>query len=171
LGRPSYEQLAALVVEQAATIQRLEVRVVELEAEVVDLKRRLAQNSRNSSRPPSSDGLSKPPVKKSLRRPSGRRPGGQPGHEGGNLAAVADPDEVVTHSPVCCTGCGGDLAGSLVESSERRQLFDLPEIALRVVEHVVERRRCGCGHLTAGSFPACRRRPSTGPGSGRLRCI
>lgn len=126
----------------------------ELEGEVVELKRQLSANSRNSSRPPSSDGLSKPPVKKSLRRPSGRKPGGQPGHGGGNLAAVADPDEVVRHVPACCAGCGASLDGAPVEGSERRQLFDLPEIRLRVVEHVAERRRCGCGQLTAASFPA-----------------
>ena len=154
LGRPSYEQLAGLVVEQAATIRRLEGRIVELEGEVADLKRRLAANSRNSSRPPSSDGLAKPPVKKSLRRPSGRKPGGQPGHGGGHLAAVADPDEVVTHSPACCGGCGDDLSGAAVDGIERRQVFDLPVIGLRVVEHVAERRRCDCGHRTAASFPA-----------------
>ena len=164
-GRPSYEQLAALVVEQAATIERLERRVVELEGEVADLKRRLAANSRNSSRPPSSDGLSKPPVKKSLRRASGRKPGGQPGHEGGHLAAVADPDEVVTHSPVCCDGCGGALGGAPVQATERRQVFDLPEIGLRVIEHVVERRRCGCGCVTAAAFPAGASAPTQyGPG-------
>jgi hypothetical protein len=65
-----------------------------LRAEVLDLKRRLARNSRNSSRPPSSDGLSKPPPK-SLRRPSGRKPGGQEGHQGGHLAKVVVPDEIV----------------------------------------------------------------------------
>lgn len=135
-------------------IERLEVRVLELEGEVAELRRRLDQNSRNSSRPPSSEGLSKPPVKKSLRRPSGRKPGGQPGHGGGTLTAVADPDEVVWHSPECCAGCGADLDVAPVEGSERRQVFDLPEIRLRVVEHVVERRRCGCGQLTAASFPA-----------------
>lgn len=142
------------MVEQAETIRRLEVRVSELEGEVAELKRQLAQNSRNSSRPPSSDGLSKPPVKKSLRRPSGRKPGGQPGHGGGTLAAVADPDEVVWHSPVCCAGCGASLDGAPVEGCERRQVFDLPEIRLRVVEHAAERCRCGCGQLTAASFPA-----------------
>lgn len=154
LGRPpSFEQLAVLVVEQAATIERLEQRVVELEGEVVDLKRRLAQNSRNSSRPPSSDGLAKPPVKRSLRRPSGRRPGGQAGHGGGYLAQVADPDAVVRHSPELCDGCGADLATAPVEGSERRQVFDLPEVRLRVVEHVAERRRCACGHRTRAGFP------------------
>jgi transposase len=153
LARPSYEQLAALVVKQAATIERLGAEVSELRVEVAGLKRRLAANSRNSSRPPSSDGLSKPPTPKSLRRPSGRKPGGQPGHGGGHLSLVAEPDEVLTHSPASCAACGGDLAGAPVEGCERRQVFDLPEIRLRVVEHVVERRRCGCGRQTAGTFP------------------
>jgi len=157
--------LAALVAAQAATIERLEARVVELEGEVAELKRRLAQNSRNSSRPPSSDGLAKPPVKKSLRRASGRKPGGQPGHDGGHLAAVADPDEIVTHAPDCCGGCGGGLTGAPVEGTERRQVFDLPEIRLRVVEHVAECRRCDCGHQTTAAFPAGVSAPTQyGPG-------
>jgi len=153
LGRPSYDQLAALVVEQAAAIERLEDRIAVQDAEIVELKRRLAENSRNSSRPPSSDGLAKPPVKKSLRRPSGRKPGGQPGHGGGHLAQVAEPDEVLTHAPASCAGCGGELTAAPVAGQERRQVFDLPAIRLRVVEHVAERRRCGCGHLTTAAFP------------------
>lgn len=153
-SRPSYEQLAALVVEQAGTIRRLETEVTELRAEVAELKRRLAQNSRNSSRPPSSDGLAKPPAPRSLRRRSGRKPGGQPGHEGGHLAVVVDPDEIVRHAPACCDACGSDLAGAPIEATERRQVFDLPDIRLRVVEHRVERRRCECGELSSGAFPA-----------------
>lgn len=143
----SRSELEAVVVAQAGMIE-------ELRAEIAELKRRLAQNSRNSSRPPSSDGLAKPPVKKSLRRPSGRKPGGQPGHGGGYLARVAAPDEIVTHSPERCDGCGADLASASVEGCERRQVFDLPEVRLQVVEHVAERRRCACGHRTAASFPA-----------------
>jgi transposase len=154
LGGPSYEQLAVLVVEQAGVIEELRAEVAGLKAKVNDLERRLAANSRNSSRPPSSDGLSKPPVKKSLRRPSGRKPGGQNGHPGRHLEQVAAPDGVLRHAPGCCAGCGGDLSDAPVEGIERRQVFDLPEIALRVTEHVVERRRCGCGQLTSAEFPA-----------------
>ena len=115
-------------------------------------------NSRNSSRPPSSDGYAKPNAdakKRGLRRSSGRKRGGQEGHEGARLEAVAAPDERVEHRPERCDGCGGDLAdGELVEGGERRQLFDLPEGALlRVVEHVAQRRRCDCGHVTVGGFP------------------
>jgi len=145
LDRPSYEQLAALVVEQAAAIQRLE-------AEVVELKRRLAQNSRNSSRPPSSDGLAKP-APKSLRRPSGRKPGGQPGHDGGHLAQVAMPDEVVDHAPEACGGCHGDLRDGVDVRHRARQVFDLPEIGLSAVEHRAWTRRCACGHETTATFP------------------
>jgi transposase len=154
LDRPSYEQLAVLVVEQAAVIEGLRAEVVGLKAQVADLERRLAQNSRNSSRPPSSDGLAKPPATKSLRRPSGRKPGGQPGHNGGHLAQVVVPDEVVDHRPVVCAGCQRDLRDGEDLDHVARQVFDLPEIRLRVCEHRAHRRRCVCGHETTGVFPA-----------------
>jgi transposase len=56
-GRPSYDELAALVVEQARVIAELRARVAALEVENAELKRRLGMNSTNSSRPPSSDSL------------------------------------------------------------------------------------------------------------------
>jgi transposase len=154
LDRPSYEQLAVLVVEQAAVIEELRAEVVGLKAHVKDLERRLAQNSRNSSRPPSSDGLAKPPAPKSLRRPSGRKPGGQPGHEGHHLERVENPDEIVRHVPSQCEGCGGGLADSQVVGEEARQVFDLPPVRLAVCEHRAQRRRCACGLVTSAAFPA-----------------
>jgi transposase len=129
------------------------VRSAELRTELVDLKRRLAQNSSNSSRPPSSDGLSKP-APKSLRRPSGRKPGGQEGHPGGHLAQVGVPQEVVDHVPLVCTGCQGDLDDGHDVGHLARQVFDLPEIRMRVCEHRALRRRCVCGHETTAAFPA-----------------
>ena len=103
--------------------------------------------------PPSAEGLSKPP-NRAERRAAGRRPGKQPGAEGKHLAQVADPDEVVTHFPGTCTGCGAGLADAEVIDSERRQVFDVPDICVRVVEHVSERRRCRCGCETKAAFPA-----------------
>jgi transposase len=149
--RPSYEELEALVVSQAALI-------AEFRAEVTELRARLDANSRNSSRPPSSDGYDKPNAdakKRSLRRSSGRKPGGQDGHQGARLEQVQAPDEQVEHPPERCDGCGGDLADAqLVGGGEARQVFDLPEGALlRVVEHVAQQRRCDCGCVSAGSFP------------------
>jgi len=151
-GGLSFEQLAGLVVEQAALIEELRERVVELDAEVAELRRRLAQNSRNSSRPPSSDGLSKP-APKSLRRPSGRKRGGQEGHQGGHLEAVAVADEIVDHIPLVCEGCHGDLCAGEEVGHLARQVFDLPEIRLRSSEHRAHTRRCRCGYETTAGFP------------------
>jgi transposase len=143
----SYEQLAALVVEQAAQIERLTARVAELE-------RRLGLNSRNSSKPPSSDGLAKP-MPRSLRERSGRRPGGQPGAEGTTLRQVADPDEVVEHRPGSCRGCRAGLGGATVASVVVRQVFDVPAIRVRVIEHRLLACRCGgCGTVTDATVPA-----------------
>jgi transposase len=146
-GRPSYGDLELLVASQA-------VLIAELRAEVAELKVRLAANSRNSSRPPSSDGLAKPPAPKSLRRPSGRKPGGQPGHEGRHLRQVERPDEVLRYVPSRCGGCGGNLADSEPVGEETRQVFDLPPVRLAVCEHRAQRRRCVCGHVTSAAFPA-----------------
>ena len=158
-ARASYADLEALVASQAALIAELQPRIVEQDARIAELEAQLRASSRNSSRPPSSDGLSKSaadPKKRSLRRSSGRKQGGQAGHEGARLEAVATPDELVAHPPERCDGCDGDLADAeRLVGGESRQVFDLPEGALlRVVEHVAERRRCGCGRVSSGEFPA-----------------
>lgn len=140
----------------AAVIARLEARIDEQDAQIAELKARIGQNSRNSSKPPSSDGYGKPaPKKRSLRRPSGRKQGGQDGHEGARLEPVAVPDERVEHQPERCDGCGGSLAGAeRLQGGESRQVFELPEgKLLRAIEHVAQRRRCGCGRTTAAGFP------------------
>jgi len=123
-----------------------------LRAEVSELKRQLGQNSRNSSKPPSSDGLAKP-VRKSLRGKTGRKPGGQGGHPGSTLAQVAVPDEVVRHEPSRCRGCGAGLAGASRSGVERRQVFDLPAIQVRVTEHQLVERQCPCGVVTRADAP------------------
>jgi transposase len=128
-------------------------RIAQLQAEVAELRGQLGQNSRNSSKPPSSDSPFVKPAPKSLRRKSGRKPGGQKGHPGSTLAQVADPDETVRHEPGPCGGCGADLADAPQVSVERRQVFDLPPMRVRVTEHQLITRRCACGAATCGSAP------------------
>ena len=152
-GRPSYDELAALVIEQARVIAELRVRVAALEAENAELKRRLGMNSTNSSKPPSSDSPFVKPTPRSLRGRSGRKPGGQPGHPGSTLALVADPDERKRHEPGPCTGCGADLTSAPEVGMERRQVFDLPPMTVQVTEHQLIARRCACGATTCGSAP------------------
>ncbi len=132
-------------------------RIVELEALVVELRARLDQNSRNSSKPPSSDGYAKPEAKRdrSLRRRSGRKPGGQTGHEGHRLERREDPDRAVLHRVEVCDCCGRDLTGVAIVESQSRQVFDLPELpGLECVAHWIQKRRCECGNLASSSFPA-----------------
>jgi transposase len=152
-GRPSYDELAALVVRQTAVIEQLQADVVALRAENAELRRRLGMNSTNSSRPPSSDSPFVKPAPKSLRGKSKRKPGGQAGHPGSTLALVADPDERVRHEPGPCTGCGAGLVGAAEVGVERRQVFDLPPISVRVIEHQLVARRCRCGATTCGTAP------------------
>src|SRR4051812_29900895 len=154
VSAPSYEQLAALVAAQERTIAQLQARIAEQDARIAELERQLAASSRNSSQPPSSDGLDKP-APKSLRGRSGRKPGGQPGRQGRTLRQVAVPDEVVVHEPGACAGCGAWLdAENPPTRVIRRQVFDIPQITVRVVEHRLISRRCACGTLTCAAGPA-----------------
>ena len=150
-------ELAELQAALALVTGELEQARAELAAareRIAGLEARLAQSPRNSSKPPSSEGLDKPPPRKrSLRKKTGRRPGGQEGHEGKTLAQVARPGREVRHEPACCSRCGAGLAGRPVTSMERRQVFDLPLMRIEVTEHQLIERECGCGHRTKGSAP------------------
>jgi transposase len=143
--------LRALVAQQAALIEQLLRRVQELEA-------RLAKDSHNSSKPPSSDGMRKP---KSLRKAGQRPPGGQPGHRGSTLKRVAHPEHVVEHPlPPTCDACGRPLVGEVV--GEVRQVFDSPPVRLEVTEHRTLEARCACGKTHRSVFPAEVRAPVQG---------
>jgi transposase len=66
---------------------------------------------------------------------------------------VAEPDREVRHEPGSCSGCGAGLAGRPVTGVERRQVFDLPPVMVKVTEHQLIERECGCGHRTRGAAP------------------
>jgi len=137
--------LRAALTEQAKAIEKLSIEIVELRA-------RLGMNSRNSSKPPSSDGYEKP-APKSRRVRSGKKPGKQPGDPGHHLAQRLDPDATAVHRPDNCEKCGKDLSDTEVSAVIRRQVFDLPPVALFCTEHRAERKRCSCGAETTGTFP------------------
>jgi transposase len=158
-GLPSYEVLAALVVSLRGELAEALAALAETRADldgarerIAELEVRLKQNPGNSSKPPSSEGLGKP-APRSLRKKSGRRPGGQDGHEGRTLAQVARADREERHEPGCCGRCGTGLAGRPVTGVERRQVFDLPPVTVKVTEHQLIERECRCGHRTKGAAP------------------
>lgn len=174
---PSYEELAALVVEQAKTITLLQDEVRELRARVAELERQLGQNSGNSGKPPSRDTAAERQRQAAERQAKAeaagvgkRRRGKQRGAGGKTLEMSATPDEIVEHRPDHCSGCGavfGDTGAG--EGFQRRQVIDVPPVRPVVVEHRAHTYRCGCGCSTTATFPDEARAPvSYGP---RTRAI
>jgi transposase len=112
------------------------------------------------------EGFSKPPApSRAERRAAARKQGKQPAAPGKHLAQVAEPDHVVHHAPPSCSSCGSDLDDAEKVDTERRQVFELPEIRLVVTEDIAERRRCRCGCTTKATFPDVATAPACyGPG-------
>lgn len=138
-----------LVTALRKEVVELKAEVASLKAEVSDLRGRLAKNSRNSSIPSSAEGLKKT---KSMRKKGSRPPGGQPGHSGSTLKQMSDPEHVVDHRlPETCDACGRSLVGEA--TTEARQVFDLPPLAMEVTEHRIHQLRCSCGKLHRSEFP------------------
>jgi len=124
----------------------------ELQAEVRRLRDAAAQNSHNSSRPPSTD-RPEQPQPKSLRKKSGRKTGGQPGHPGRTLQSSHTPKHILVH-PLCECECGEDLSKQPALDFQSRQVFDLPALELECTEHRAEIKECPCCHRTViAAFP------------------
>src|SRR5664279_787685 len=132
--------------------------IADLQARVAELERSAKLTSKNSGKPPSSDGVAKPERKvrtASQRNYKERKPsGGQAGHAGATLRQVKNPTRTVDHFPVRCDGCGAKLKRSSASGYAARQVFDLPEPRpLEVTEHRAHACWCGCGTVTKGEFP------------------
>ncbi len=158
------EAVVALVEQLLARLAQQEQQIAVLTARVSALEARRRKDSHNSSKPPSSDGLAK--KTQSLRQPSGRPSGGQPGHPGSTLRFTPHPDAVVVHTPSTCAGCGASLMGIPESSRERRQIHDLHPLRLTVTEHQACTKVCPhCQTPTPAPFPAGVTQPvQYGPG-------
>jgi transposase len=132
--------------------------LLKFDARITELEARLKSDSTNSSKSPSSDGLSKRAAQPRVR-------GVRAPHEGQCLMQVVDPDVVIEHRPDACESCGEQLDPAALVQTETRQVADLPPIRLRWVEHRSQRLQCSCGHVTAGEFPEGVNAPTQyGPG-------
>jgi transposase len=153
-GGPSYEDLLGMLVELRGELAQVRAENVALRAENAELRRRLGLDSSNSSKPPSSDGLSRA-MRRSASGGSGRGRGKQRGAPGSTLRLVDDPDVTVVCRPDRCAwpGCGADLVGVTEYGRQRRQVFDLPVVKAHVTEYLLVAVSCGCGHVTAGQAP------------------
>jgi transposase len=136
--------------------------------QIDSLKRQLAQNSRNSSKPPSTDGYSKKQIPKSLRKKSGKKSGGQKGHPGTTLKISENPDKTSELKVSHCSCCGSNLTGVEPVSVEKRQVVDLPPIKPVIEEFRSESKICpNCAALTKAAFPSFVTQPvQYGPGIG-----
>lgn len=124
-----------------------------LQEQLRALQEQLAKTSRNSSRPPSADHFHRQP--KSLRKKSGKKPGGQAGHPGHHLSLVDTPDHVEVYPVHHCASCQHDLRTQPALLPERRQVIDLPVKRVLITEHRVEEKHCpACQHVTRAAFPA-----------------
>jgi transposase len=128
-------------------------KIIRLEERVHALQSQIDKNSRNSSKPPSSDVFNKPKPK-SLRTKTGKSPGGQEGHQGHTLHQVEEPDEIETHRVTECHDCGGGLDDVLPSHHHIRQVFDIPPVEIHVTEHRSEVKVCpNCQTKNHASFP------------------
>ena len=145
------EAVVSLVQTLCSIINKQEPRIAELEERVKSLEDQINKNSRNSSKPPSSDPFRK---SKGLRKKSGKSVGGQKGHKGHTLKMVDSPDQVVVHPVTECKLCGMSLIDTKATNYDRRQVFDLPPINVEVTEHRTEIKTCpNCSCLNKADFP------------------
>ena len=145
------EEARALFAQgEKPTVEKL----LEQDARIRELEGQRATDSRNSSKPPSTDGFHKP-APKSQRKKTGRKPGGQQGHPGSTLPFSETPDHLISHPVTTCACCGRDLSAQVADTVERRQVLDIPPIRMEVIEHRFETKLClGCHAVTSSTKSA-----------------
>jgi len=151
------ENISGIITFLLDQLKKLKQVILVQKSEIEELKSRLSdyeakKNSNNSNKPPSSD-FGKIKKTKSLKKSSGKKVGGQPGHKGNSMKMVSNPDFTEAHHPLYCNCCGNDLSGIEPELFGKRQVVDIPDITLTVTEHKVYKKTCSCGCVSKGSYP------------------
>ncbi len=140
---------------QCPGCQALLKRVARLEQRVAELEELIRRNSSNSNRPPSSDSP-RERAERPSRPPSGRKPGGQPGHEA-HLRKLVPADQVTRRErkdPRCCRRCGVSLGRAEKLEPLVHQVIEIPRIVPDVTEYTLGRRRCRiCNTVTTAPLP------------------
>ena len=143
--------------------EELKVENEALRTENASLRERLLHyerprlDSHNSHIPPAQENLKAQGIRRtrSLRKPSGKKTGGQIGHKGHTLLRSEEVDEIRTHSPGHCAHCGKSLETVDGVPYETRQSIDVPlPIRPLVTDHVAMEKKCTCGYCTRADFPS-----------------
>jgi transposase len=155
LRLPSEEEIGAAYEQgKEAVVTLFHTSLQQFLIHIQALEDQIAKNSRNSGKPPSSDGLSKP-APKSLRKRHRKKSGGQAGHIGYTLKSVEKPDHVNVHPVAHCHYCSGSLQRVKAIRYEKRQVFDVPQVHIEVTEHQAEVKACPhCRKENRAAFPA-----------------
>jgi transposase/uncharacterized coiled-coil protein SlyX len=152
--------LLATIAELNERIEQLLATISELNERIKTQDEQLHKNSRNSSKPPSTDGFSRPSRPTPIRPKTDRPSGGQKGHPGHTLEMTDKPDHVIVHHVLSCNGCNRSLADTPVASYERHQVFDIPPVKIEVTEHQAEIKHCpDCGCINKADMPPDARQP------------
>jgi len=143
----------ATIDAMAKEIEILKNTVAALTAKIDELESKSKKNSKNSSKPPSSDGMRKTKVTQSLRVKTGREPGGQEGHKGSGLKLTDQPDKIVVLKVKDTCECGGNI---VIKDGvmEKRQSTDIEPSKVITIEFRAEEGVCeDCGKVHKASFP------------------
>jgi transposase len=148
------QTLSDALKETFQVVKQVREQVKTLQNQVKTLQEQQAKDSHNSHLPPSSDRFGKR-KQKSLRKASGKKQGGQPGHQGHHLQPLAQINEVVLHQVQECQHCHHPLENVPAHIIERRQVIDFPEKRLWVTEHQIEEKHCPvCLRTSQAAFPS-----------------
>lgn len=139
----------------ADVFEQLLKKVEQFEQRIKELEERLNKNSKNSDKPPSSDGLRKrSPKPKPIRGKKKRKQGGQSGHQGTTLKMSDHVDEVIQYESNICQNCGHDLRDIEGQIGRKKQVVDIPPPQIVVTEHQSITKICPCcGQSNSGQLP------------------